>query len=166
MYFVGIITNDRSKKYLRKIVNEQIKSEKLKFIFITEKNAENMKNIYFETIVVNEKVEWIENIKDNLIKAKYIILNSDISIDFKLFRENNLRIINYGFNSKATITLSSNTEDSVQICVQRNILNKNENIEQQEICLIKNHNSDIYDIMLLVAILLIYNKTIISLLKL
>lgn len=166
MYFVGIITNDASKKYLSKIINEQIKSKKIKFIFITEKNAENMKNIRFETIVINERVEWIETIKNNLINSKHIIINSDFSLKLNLLKEANLRVITYGFNSKATITISSNTEDSIQICVQRNILNKKENIEQQEISLLKNQNSDIYDIMLLISVLLIYDKDVISLLKL
>lgn len=165
MCFVGIITDDKSKKYLTKIIKNQIKSEKFKIIFITEKNAENMKNIRFETIVINKKVKWIENIKSNLINTKYIILNSDCNLDLNLLKEVKVRIITYGFNSKATVTLSSNTEDSIQICVQRNIINKKENIEQQEISLLKNGNSDIYDIMLLISVLLIYDKDVIGLLK-
>ena len=125
-----------------------------------------MKNIRFDTIIINENAEWIEIIKNNLIKTKYIILNSDLKINLNFFKDVNLRVITYGFNSKATITISSNTEDSIQICVQRNILNKKHNIEQQEISLVKEDEVDIYDVMLLIAILLIHNKEIINSLKL
>ena len=45
---------------------------------------------------------------------------------------------------------------------QANILNKKHNIEQQEISLVKENEVDIYDIMLLIAILLIHNKEIIN----
>lgn len=166
MYFVGIITENKSKKYINKIISEQVKSKKFQIIYITEKNVENMKNIRFDTIVINKKVEWIENLQNNLSNTKYIIINSDINLNLNLLKETNFQVINYGFNSKATITLSSNTEDSVQICIQRNILNKKENIEQQEISLLKNQNTDIYDIMLLTSVLLIYDKNVISLLKL
>ena len=165
MYFVGIITSDKSRKYINSIVKNQIKSEKFRIIFITEKNAENMKNIRFDTIVINKEVKWLDFIRDNL-KNVNLVLNSDLKIDYNQIKESNLRIINYGFNSKATITLSSNTDDSVQICIQRNIINKKENIEQQEISLIKSQSSDIYDIMLLITILLMYDKNKINFLKL
>lgn len=165
MYFVGIITSDKSRKYINSIVKNQIKSEKFRIIFITEKNAENMKNIRFDTIVINKEVKWLDIIQNNL-KNINLILNSDLQIDFNRLKGNNLRIINYGFNSKATITLSSNTDDGVQICIQRNIMNKKENIEQQEISLMKNQSSDIYDIMLLITILLMYDKNKIKFLKL
>lgn len=165
MYFVGIITSDKSRKYINEIIKNQIKSEKFKVIFITEKNAKNMKNIRFDTIVINKEVKWLDFIRDNL-KNVNLVLNSDLKIDYNQIKESNLRIINYGFNSKATITLSSNTDDSVQICIQRNIINKKENIEQQEISLIKSQSSDIYDIMLLITILLMYDKNKINFLKL
>lgn len=165
MYFVGIITDEKSRKYLNKIVNTQIRIDKFQVIFITENNVENMKNICFDTIVINKKIDWFGVLKNNLENTK-IVINSDIYTDFKILRDFNVRVISYGFNSKATVTISSNTEECVQICIQRNILNKKDKIEQQEINIYKNENEDIYDIMILVIILLIYNKNIISLLKL
>ena len=165
MYFVGIITDEKSRRYIKKIINEQIRTNKFQIIFISEKNAENMKNIFFDIIVINKNVQWLDLLKNNLENTK-IIINSDINIDFNILEELSLRVISYGFNSKATITISSNTEDNVQICIQRNILTKEDKIEQQEISVIKNENTNIYDIMILVTILLIYEKDIISLLKL
>ena len=165
MCFVGIITDERSRKYISKIIKEQINTDKFQIIFITEKNIENMKNIHFDTIVINKEIEYLNFLKKNLENTR-IIINSDININLDIFKEFNLSFINYGFNSKATITLSSNTEDCVQICIQRNIFTKKGKIDQQEISICKNENTNIYDIMILIIIILIYDKHIISLLKL
>jgi hypothetical protein len=125
-----------------------------------------MKHIRFETIVINKKIQNVDYLREILKSAKYIIINSDLNINLNILREFDSFIITYGFNSKSTITVSSNTQDSIRICVQRNILNKKHNIEQQEISLAKENEVDIYNIMLLIAILLIHNKEIINLLKL
>ena len=165
MCFVGIITDEKSKKYINKVIKEQIKTNIFQVIFITEENVENMKNIRFDTIIINKKIDWIDFLKRNLENTK-IILNSDIEFNFNKLKNLNLSIIDYGFNSKSTITLSSNTEDSIQICIQRNIVTKKSKIEQQEISILKSENSNIYDIMIIIILLLIYDKSIISLLKL
>ena len=166
MCFIGIITDEKSRKYINNIDKEQLDNCNFKIIYITENNIENMKHIRFETIVINKKIQNIDTLKDILKTAKYIIINSDLNINLGMLREFNCLIITYGFNSKSTITMSSNTDDSIQICVQRNILNKKNNIEQQEISLVKEDEVDIYDVMLLIAILLIHNKEIINSLKL
>lgn len=166
MCFIGIITDEKSKKYINKIEKEQLNNCNFKIIYITENNIENMKHIRFETIVINKKMQNVDTLKDVLKIAKYIIINSDLNINLSILKEFDCLIITYGFNSKSTITMSSNTEDSIQICVQRNILNKRFDIEQQEISLGKEGEVDIYNVMLLTAILLIHNKKIINLLKL
>ena len=166
MCFIGIITDEKSRKYINKIEREQLDNCSFRIIYITENNIENMKHIRFETIVINKKIQNVDYLRDILKSAKYIIINSDLNINLNILREFDSFIITYGFNSKSTITVSSNTQDSIQICVQRNILNKKHNIEQQEISLAKENEVDIYNIMLLIAILLIHNKEIINLLKL
>lgn len=166
MVLVGIITNEKSKKYINKIVKDQVNNSNFQIVYITEESIENMKNIRFDTIIINKEIENLESLKENLINAKYIIINSDLNIDLRILEGANSLIITYGFNLKSTITMSSITEDSVQICVQRNILNNKQNIEQQEISLKKEEEIDIYNIMLLIALLLIYNKEIISSIKL
>ena len=165
MYFVGIITDNKSKKYINKIIKEQIKTNQFQVIFITEKNVDNLKNIHFDTIVINKKINYLEYLKNNLDNSK-IIINSDLNIDLSALKELNLHIISYGFNSKSTITISSNTEDSIQICIQRNICIQGEKVEQQEISKSKKVNTDIYDIMIIIIIILIYKKDIIGSLKL
>lgn len=166
MVLVGIITNEKSKKYINKIVKDQVNNSNFQIVYITEESIENMKNIRFDTIIINKEIENLESLKENLINAKYIIINSDLNIDLRILEGANSLIITYGFNLKSTITMSSITEDSVQICVQRNILNNKQNIEQQEISLKKEEEIDVYNIMLLIALLLIYNKEIISSIKL
>ena len=59
MYFVGIITDNKSKKYINKIIKEQIKTNKFQVIFITEKNVDNLKNIHFDTIVINKIINYL-----------------------------------------------------------------------------------------------------------
>jgi len=166
MCFIGIITDEKSKKYINKIDKEQFKDCTFKIVYITDNNIENMKHIRFDTIVINKKINNIDVLRDILKSAKYIIINSDLNINLNILKEYNCLVITYGFNSKSTITMSSNTLDSVQICIQRSIQNKKSKIEQQEISLIKENQVDTYDIMLLIAILLIYNNEIIALLKL
>lgn len=166
MCFIGIITDDKSRKYINKIEKEQLNNSKFKIVYITESNIENMKHIRFETIVINKKIQDIDVLRDILTNTKYIIINSDLNINLSILKEFKCFVITYGFSFKSTITMSSNTQDSVQICVQRNILNKKHNIEQQEISLEKEEEVDIYNIMLLVAVLLIYDKEIINLLNL
>ena len=156
MVFVGIITDDKSKKYINKILKDNIDNVCFQIVYITEKSIENMKNIRFDAICINKEISKIENLKDILINA---------NLNLNILSEINSIIITYGFNSKSTITMSSNTEDNVQICVQRNILNKKQDIEQQEISLKKYEQCDIYDIMLIIALLLIYNQDTIELLK-
>ena len=119
---------------------------------------DNIKNIKFETIIINREFNDEYSLNKLIAKSKYLIINEDIDMAISLLNDVNSNIITYGFNSKSTITMSSVTEDSIQICVQRNILSKQNEIEQQEISLTKEAESEIYDIMLLISMLLIYNK--------
>ena len=56
-------------------------------------------------------------------KTKYLIINCDIEIDMlkKIKLENPIKTITYGFNSKATITISSVKDEKILVCLQRDI---------------------------------------------
>ena len=166
MCFIGIITDEKSRKYITKIEKKYLSDLNCKIVFITDKNIENMKHIRFNTIVINKKINDIDTLKDILENAKYIIINSDLNINLNILKEYNSIIITYGFNFKSTVTISSNSEDNIQICVQRNILKKKNNIEQQEISVVKESDVNVYDVMIIITIVLINNKKIIDLLKL
>lgn len=153
MCFVGIITDENSKKYLDHIIKHQDFFGSIEVIYINEKNIDNLRNVKFDTIIINQNVEWIDILKKDY---KYIIINSDLSLE--LLNNKNSCIITYGFNSKSTITISSNTDDNSQICIQRNICADKENVEQQEIVINKTKEADIYDIIIIIALCLIYDK--------
>lgn len=158
MIFIGIVTDTKSESYIKRIQNNNDIFNKYHIIFIKEKSIDNIKNIKFETIIINRKFNEEQSLNKLIAKSKYLIINEDIDMAISLLNDVNSNIITYGFNSKSTITMSSLTEDSIQICVQRNILSKQNEIEQQEISLSKEAESEAYDIMLLISILLVYNK--------
>lgn len=158
MIFIGIVTDTKSENYIRKIQNNNDVFSKYHIIFIKEKSIDNIKNIKFETIIINREFNDEYSLNKLIAKSKYIIVNEDIDMAISLLNDVSSNIITYGFNSKSTITMSSITDDSIQICVQRNILSKQNEIEQQEISLNKEAESEVYDIMLLISMLLIYDK--------
>ncbi len=158
MIFIGIVTNTKSENYIKKIQNNNDIFNKYHIIFIKEKSIDNIKNIKFETIIINREFNDEDSLNKLIAKSKYIIVNEDIDMAISLLNDVSSNIITYGFNSKSTITMSSLTEDSILICVQRNILSKQNEIEQQEISLSKEAETEVYDIMLLISMLLIYNK--------
>lgn len=61
--------------------------------------------------------------------SKYIIINSDINTEKNHLLENRKNIITYGMNQKATITMSSISDNKLLISLQKNI----ENIKGKEI---------------------------------
>ena len=140
---------------------------KFEIININKRSLENIKNITFESLIINDNVkELLKTSKylENIIKrAKYLILNSDISNDLKFFRENKINVVTYGLNRKATITVSSIKEDNVLICVQRNIENISKKIiEEQEfnIKIEKNNIKKTYNILAIYTVLSIYEEKI------
>ena len=70
-------------------------------------------------------------------------------------------IITYGFNSKATITISSIKEESTMLCIQRSIKGVNNNIiEEQEfnINIERNNVNKLYNVLVIFTILSIYGE--------
>ena len=122
MFFIGVITNQKNEIYVREKLKKIIPIENI--IFITEKNIFNIKNIKFETIIIDSKLNNINELRRIISNAKYIILNADIQMDFDIINDLQLNIITYGFNNKSTFTVSSIEENDIIICLQRIILNK------------------------------------------
>ena len=158
MIFIGIVTDIKSENYIKKIQNNNSVLKKYHIIFIRENSIDNIKNIKFETIIVNREFEDKDSLNKLIAKSEYVIVNEDIGTIIDLLKDIKSNIITYGFNSKSTITMSSVTDDSIQVSVQRNIIRKKSEVEQQEISLKKKKKSDVYDIMLLISLLLIHNN--------
>lgn len=158
MIFIGIVTDIKSENYIKKIQNNNSVLKKYHIIFIRENSIDNIKNIKFDTIIVNREFEDKDSLNKLIAKSEYVIVNEDIGTIIDLLKDIKSNIITYGFNSKSTITMSSVTDDSIQVSVQRNIISKKSEVEQQEISLNKEAKSDVYDIMLLISLLLIHNN--------
>ncbi|MBO5413880.1 MAG: hypothetical protein J6A29_06360 [Clostridia bacterium] len=159
MPFIGIISDEKSENHIRRELLERLKINESSILFIKEKSIDNIKNIKFETVLLAREFKNMEILKKILTNTKYLIVNSDLNNNLKMLEELQLTVITYGFNSKATITISSVVEDKVLVCLQRDIVNsKGKTIEAQEFEIETNDNTN--DIMGIVAILLIYENNI------
>lgn len=156
MFFIGVVTNQKNEIYIKNKLSDLLPEENI--IFITEKNISNIKNIKFETIVIDAKINNKTDFRKILSNAKYVILNSDIEMDVELFTNLSLTVLTYGFNSKATFTVSSVTENTIIICLQRIILNKKGGmIEPQEYQMENSKNTEKYAIIAASIVSIIYS---------
>lgn len=155
MFFIGVVTNQKNEIYIKNKLSDLLPEENI--IFITEKNISNIKNIKFETIVIDAKINNKTDFRKILSNAKYVILNSDIEMDVELFTNLSLTVLTYGFNNKATFTVSSVTENTIIICLQRIILSKNNQpIEPQEFQMEITENIETYAIIATHIIKILY----------
>ena len=145
MFFICIITNPKNEKYIKKNLSPILPEENI--IFINDKNIYNIKNIKFETIVVDCKIKNVVELRKIISNAKYIILNEDIQMNIEIINNLNLTVITYGFNNKSTFAVSSINENTIIICLQRIIFKKNnKKIEPQEYKVRNDINIDKYAI--------------------
>ena len=159
---VGIIAKESESNLIK---NEVLKNSSLKFEFvnINRKSVQNVKNIRFETIIINNEISDFLNVskylEELIINAKYIIVNSDIIKNINILKQYNSNIITYGLNQKAMITISSIKNENILIFIQNKLKNiNNDEIEEQEVNVKINKNSlkKVSNSMAIFTILLIY----------
>ena len=127
MAFIGIITSNKNEEILKKSVLNILKNSQTKHnvIVINEENIGNMKNIKFNSIIMNKENNIKENkkiiLKQILKNTKYLIVNSDVYTRLDMITKINISIITNGYNLKATVTASSINEEKILLCIQRNI---------------------------------------------
>ncbi len=165
MIFIGIMSECKSYENIK----EKLKNEDINLIHINKKSIKNIKNIKFETLIIDidleefqQEKEIIEQICNN---AKYVFINTDINIDNNLGMKPKKEIITYGLNQKATVTVSSIKDRDILIYVQRNIKdNKEKSIEVGEKLVKIKEGTKLknYEILILYIIFLIYNYPIID----
>ena len=148
MLFIGLIAKKKDVQSIRK----DIKEKEIEIIEIKENNIENLKNIKFEEIIFLDDINLKENeytfMKELIQNSKHLIINTDISINIlrKIGIEKPIKIITFGFNSKATITISSIKENKVMIFIQRDIMiAEQKRIETQEKEIKLENNEKIYN---------------------
>ena len=148
MLFIGLIAKKKDVQSIKK----DIKEKEIEIIEIKENNIENLKNIKFEEIIFLDDINLKENeytfMKELIQNSKHLIINTDISISIlrKIGIEKPIKIITFGFNSKATITISSIKENKVMIFIQRDIMiAEQKRIETQEKEIKLENNEKIYN---------------------
>lgn len=158
MPFIGVIADEKNENFIRREIVEKLKLRESSVLFIKEKSIENIKNIKFETIIIDRKFKNIEILKKMLLNTNYLVINTDRIKSIEMFKEYNLKIFTFGFNSKALVTASSVTEDGVLICVGKEIESiGGKVIEPQEIKV--RSDEDAESIMAVACTLLIYGVT-------
>ncbi len=164
MPFIGIISKECDSNFIR---NEILKNtdSKLEIFNINNRNIENIKNIRFETIVINDSInKLLENSKylEEIIRnAKYLVINTDVVKDISILGGVNKNIITYGLNQKAIITISSVEDEDIMICIQKSFKDINEkDIEEQEfnIKIAKNNLKKLCNTLSIFTVLSIYGK--------
>lgn len=165
MAFIGVITSKRSEEASKKVFinlfNENI-IKKINVIIINESNIDNIKNVLFETIIINEDNSLIRNkmnsLKQILSKCKFLILNSDMDINLESIYKLKLTVITYGLNLKSTVTASSIENEKLQICIQRSIKNINNKIIEPKEVYVYAKKNDIYRVMEQCILEMLYKK--------
>lgn len=164
MPFIGIISKECDSNFIK---NEILKNtdSKLEIFNINNRNIENIKNIRFETIVINDSInKLLENSKylEEIIRnAKYLVINTDVVKDISILGGVNKNIITYGLNQKAIITISSVEDEDIMICIQKSFKDINEkDIEEQEfnIKITKNNLKKLCNTLSIFTVLSIYGK--------
>ena len=136
MFIIGMIANGVQVKQIRKEI--ELENFNIKVIWINTKSIENIKNIKFQIIIIQNLSEKLKekkiDLKNILKNSKYVLLNTDSIIEQEMFEGINAKIITYGLKQKATITTSSIEEKHTVVSIQRAFENlQGELIEMQEI---------------------------------
>lgn len=140
MAFIGIVAEKKEVCDIEKNLKNYFENlyKKHTIFFIQNSNIENIKNIKFDTILLcsniicNEKMDLLKHV---LKFTNYAIVNCD-TVNLNLLKEAKAMLISYGFQTKATITMSSIDDENMILCIQRGFWNANNiSIEPQEICI-------------------------------
>ncbi len=163
MSFIGIITDKKNESDIVNCLHNNFNRKNIKetVIIINNKNINNIKNIKFDSLLINKKLTGqTDVIKKLLSNSNNLIINSDIDTGLNTIENTNSNVITYGFNPKSTVTASSLENDDALICIQRNIKNTNNNVlEPQEIKVQKiDKSNNPYIIMSVEILTLLYDS--------
>ena len=150
MSLIGIVANKNDIQAIKK----KISAYKCDIIEINKHSINNLKNIQFDEIIFLKDIILQDSeykfMKNIISKAQYLIINVDIGMDIfnKIKIEKPIKLITFGFNSKATITISSIKEEKIIVCLQRDIQrfdNKIIETQEKEIKINKGKDKKIYN---------------------
>lgn len=137
MYLVGIIENKNNTIEISKILEKMQIYKKCTIMKIKQDNLDNLKNVKFDVVIINQELDvqkYKVNLDNILRNTKILILNIDYKENLKVVENLKIQVITYGFNKKATVTITSCDEDNIMLEFQREIITlKNSKIENKEI---------------------------------
>lgn len=167
MTFIGIISDCKSFETIKEYLKNTLKLN-CNLIHINKNSIENVKNIRFETIIIDSELSKLKQEKiilENLFEyAKYIIINTDINLKFEELNISKANIITYGLNSKAMVTVSSITDTNILVYLQKELKDcngKSIEVGEQSIKITENKKLKIYEILIIYIVFLMNNKPII-----
>lgn len=165
MVLIGIVANKKCFEIIKTEIAK--KDNQINVLHINTKSLENMKNIKFDTIIIQSDLEKCQELKEKLKKmckeATYVIINTDFNENYEELEVQNL--ITCGMNQNAIVTISSNSEEDILIYWQKSIYNKYGNkieIEERRIIKEQENNLKTDEILILYTILRLYNYPIIE----
>ena len=137
MAFVGIVVDKKEENLFENKLNEIFSKleQKNTIILINDTSVENIKNVKFEIVLIDncKTIKNLDKLRNIIQNTSYLVINTD-NCNTDIIKGIELTVISYGFNTKATITMSSVEEEKMIFCIQRNIKNLRDNIiEAQEI---------------------------------
>ena len=169
MSFIGIVSDKRCFEKLKTELLKNIQNDQINIIHINLRSINNIKNIKFETIILENEIKKFINNKTALKKicenTKYILINTDINKDYDIIYNPTSIFITYGLNQKAHITISSITDTDVLVFCQKSIKNKlgkTTEIEERRIKINDKNKLKVYEILILYTMFIIYSKNIIE----
>lgn len=161
MKFIGVVSDN---KYIKSKLLEHLNNKEnvYNIININEKNINGLKDLNFETVIINNDIEKnIESLSRILEKSKYVIINSNNKIREKYYEPN---MITYGLNFNADVTVSSIKEDKIMVCMQKDIENIYKKIQEPHEFNInfktKIEDNKIEDSLAIATVMEIYNKKV------
>lgn len=126
MSFIGVVAGKKCFENIKKKISEEFKKEDINLIQINLRSIENVKNIKFETIIIEDNKEKFKNQEEILEKicnnTQYLVINTDKNLNEKQI--NSKKCITYGLNQKANVTVSSISDTDVLVYWQKNLKNK------------------------------------------
>ena len=150
MPLVGIIAKKRDFKSIKK----ELQDCNIELIHLNKETIINVNKIFFEEIIIlediNLKPSEYKFMNEVVLKTKYLIINADIEINIlkHITIEKPVKVITFGFNSKATISISSVNDEKIIVCLQRNLERVDNKIieeEEKEIKIVKDTNRKIHN---------------------
>ena len=124
MYLVGVLGED---KKIIDVLERETDKLNVDFIDLDLNVIENFKNIKFDIILISNIKKYKKNEIFNKILSNSLIsvVNTDVKDNLQSLESLKGIVITYGFNSKATITVSSVNDSKISVCIQRTIENIN-----------------------------------------